>query len=99
MKVVSSFFEGRVRLRAEIFKDENAIKEISSILDDVKGVTSYQFKSNTGSLLIEYDTIKLPFIKIKKALPLLEAIKKMYEEDFTFEELKPYISDLKKILC
>ncbi len=98
MEVVSSFFEGRVRLRAEIFKDNIVINEVSDILDNVKGVTDYQFNSNTGSLLIEYDTIKLPFLKIKKSLPLLEAIKKMYEEDFTIEEIRPYINKLKDIL-
>ena len=97
MNIVSSFFEGRVRFRADIFKNKEISCAVTSLLKNIKGIENFQLNPVTGSLLVEYDPVKLPLLKLKQALPTLEKLKELYEDGAEQSELFPLIDKLKKI--
>lgn len=53
--MIVSFIEGRVRLRHPIFKDEEVLQQITTVLHGYSGVNSLTANIRTGSVLIEYD--------------------------------------------
>ena len=63
--MVTSFFPGRIRLRAPIFKDQALFKRAEGII--IKATDAIKRLENnplTGSVLIEYDIKKLPLEKL-----------------------------------
>lgn len=56
---VTSFIDGRVRLRHPALKDAATAEFISGIVGSVEGITNVQTNPVTGSLLIFYDPAKL----------------------------------------
>ncbi len=52
---VTSFFEGRVRLRHPLFKDVELAAELQVLLQNIPGMESLQYNARTGSFLLEYD--------------------------------------------
>lgn len=52
---ITSFVDGRVRLRHSALKDKDTVELISSLVAGVEGITSVQANPFTGSLLICYD--------------------------------------------
>ncbi len=77
--IVSSFFEGRVRLKAPLFKNQEINQQITKMLLPLKYVKNITINEVTGSILIEYHPSKLPILKLKKFIPYLEKIKEIYE--------------------
>lgn len=77
--IVTSFFEGRVRLKASLFKNSEISKQIYNILTASKAVENITINETTGSMLIEYSPSKIPILKLKKAMPYFEKIKEIYE--------------------
>lgn len=77
--IVSSFFEGRVRLKASLFKNSQINSQLKNILLSSNAVQSVTVNEKTGSMLIEYSPSKIPLLKIKKTVPLFEKIKEMYD--------------------
>lgn len=76
--MISSFFPGRVRLRALIFKDPEivqAVKEcITSVAEIKNAVKTIDCNLTTGSLLICYDPVKLTMEKIRLLVPFLQKL-------------------------
>lgn len=77
--IVSSFFEGRVRLKASLFKNNDISNQIKNMLLASNAVKKVTVNEITGSMLIEYFPSKIPLLKIKKAIPYFEKIKVIYE--------------------
>ena len=96
MNIVSSFFEGRVRFRGEIFKNPQIALATESLLQSINGVECFKINNVTGSLLVEYDPIKLPFKKLKDCLPILQHAKDSYERGTNPEEVANIIKNLEK---
>ena len=57
--IVTSFIDGRVRLRHPALKDAATVDMAAGMLSGVDGVESVQSNPRTGSLLIFYDAEKL----------------------------------------
>lgn len=64
--IVTSFFPGRIRLRANIFKDSEIYEKALSILksENNDSIINIQHNQITGSVLIEYIPEKVPMEKI-----------------------------------
>ena len=56
---ITSFVDGRVRLRHPALKDAATAELVCSVVGAVEGITSVQANPVTGSLLIYYDAEKL----------------------------------------
>ena len=56
---ITSFVDGRVRLRHPALKDKATAELITTVVGGVEGITAVQSNPLTGSLLIYYDTEKL----------------------------------------
>lgn len=56
---ITSFIDGRVRLRHFALKDASVAETVCAVVGGVEGVESVQANPVTGSLLIFYDTEKL----------------------------------------
>ena len=56
---ITSFVDGRVRLRHPALKDKATAELVSTVAGGVEGVTSVQVNPVTGSLLLYYDPEKL----------------------------------------
>ena len=67
--MITSFFPGRVRLRAPIFKEADLVEKARSILQKSDAIKSIENNFLTGSVLIEYYPEKVP---MKKLLPMQE---------------------------
>ena len=65
--MITSFFPGRVRLRAPIFKESDLVEKARSILSKSDAVKNIQTNPVTGSVLIEYNPAKVP---MEKLLPM-----------------------------
>lgn len=55
MKYVSSFIDGRVRLRHPALRNANLVNEVRPVLSSVRGMRRVTFNVVTGSVLLEYD--------------------------------------------
>ena len=56
---ITSFVDGRVRLRHPALKDRDTAELVCTVVGGVEGITSVQANPLTGSLLIYYDVEKL----------------------------------------
>lgn len=97
--IISSFFEGRIRLKAHLFKNKKICDEISIILFSINGVENITINNITGSILVEYNPVKIPLLKIKKATPYLEQIKEIYDEyeDEAIDDILLIIKEMEKL--
>ena len=62
--MITSFFPGRVRLRAPIFKETDMVEKAQAILQKSDAVTHVEHNPITGSVLIEYNPAKVPMEKL-----------------------------------
>lgn len=81
--MITSFFPGRVRLRAPIFKDEELCNRARSILMTSDAVKNVEHNLVTGSILLEYDTAKVPMDKL---LPMQNFFMNLASEAMRFDE-------------
>jgi len=65
--MITSFFPGRVRLRAPIFKEAELVAKAKEILKKSDAVKNVEDNPVTGSVLIEYEPSKVP---MEKLLPM-----------------------------
>ncbi len=65
--MITSFFPGRVRLRAPIFKESDLVEKARAILSKSEAVKKIETNPVTGSVLIEYSPAKVP---MEKLLPM-----------------------------
>ena len=72
---ITSFIEGRVRLRHPALKNIGDSKNIQDFLSNMEGIDSAEINTQTGSLLLCYD------INVYSSLDLLEMAQKMLPEE------------------
>ncbi|MBR1536374.1 MAG: hypothetical protein IJ630_05500 [Treponema sp.] len=72
--MITSFFPGRVRLRAPVFKDAELVSKARSILLKSEAVKNIEHNPVTGSVLIEYHVAKVP---MQKLLPMQAFFEKL----------------------
>lgn len=98
--IITSFFEGRVRLKASIFKNNDISSQLTNVLLLNKAVKNVSVNTITGSMLIEYNPVKISLVKIKKAMPYFEKIKELYEiyGEESVEDILKIIKEMEKLL-
>lgn len=62
--MITSFFPGRIRLRAPVFKDTVLVERALSVIKKVPGFINIENNLVTGSVLIHYDPEKVPQEKL-----------------------------------
>ncbi|MBQ6779675.1 MAG: hypothetical protein IJP62_00415 [Treponema sp.] len=80
--MITSFFPGRVRLRAPIFKEADLVEKARLILGKSDAVKKIENNFLTGSVLIEYYPEKVP---MKKLLPMQEFFANLAKEAQHFD--------------
>jgi len=80
--MITSFFPGRVRLRAPIFKEEDLVSQARSILEKSAAVKKIEHNPVTGSVLIEYEPSKVP---LEKLLPMQDFFTRLASEASRFD--------------
>lgn len=80
--MITSFFPGRVRLRAPIFKEADLVEKARLILGKSDAVKKIENNFLTGSVLIEYYPEKVP---MKKLLPMQEFFTNLAKEAQRFD--------------
>ena len=80
--MITSFFPGRVRLRAEIFKEADLVAKARSILEKSDAVKKIEHNPVTGSVLIEYSVSKVP---MEKLLPMQDFFARLADEAQKFD--------------
>ena len=98
MSIVSSYFPGRIRFRAQILKDSVLVEALMESLkghDEIKNLT---YSPKTGSLLVEYDSDRLKPERLSFLLPELKRLqgKVLFYSDKNREELLKEIPILKE---
>ncbi len=74
---VSSFFPGRIRLRAQVFKDSVIVEKAMQILKSSPAVKNVENNKINGSVLLEYYPEKVPMEKLQEMLPFLKELDKL----------------------
>ncbi|MBR4373023.1 MAG: hypothetical protein IKO57_01075 [Treponema sp.] len=74
--MITSFFPGRVRLRAPIFKESDLVEKARSILQRCDAVNHIENNLLTGSVLIEYSPSKVPMQKLTSMQDFFTALAK-----------------------
>lgn len=80
--MVTSFFPGRVRLRAPVFKEEALVEKAIEILRKFPALKNIENNLLTGSVLIEYQADKVP---MEKLLPLRDFFMDLAKEAEGFD--------------
>lgn len=80
--MITSFFPGRVRLRAPIFKETDLVEKARSILSKSDAVKNIEHNPVTGSVLIEYNPAKVP---MEKLLPMQNFFTRLATEAQQFD--------------
>lgn len=80
--MITSFFPGRVRLRAPIFKEADLVEKARSILQKSSAIKNIENNFLTGSVLIEYYPEKVP---MKKLLSMQEFFTNLAKEAQHFD--------------
>jgi hypothetical protein len=62
--MVTSFFPGRIRLRAPVFKEADLVEKAVGILRKFPALKNIENNLLTGSVLIEYEADKVPMDKL-----------------------------------
>lgn len=75
--IVTSFFPGRIRLRAEVFKDPVIVEECLKILNSSDAITKVSNNFTTGSVLLEYNPKKIPVEKLEPLVPFFKELEKL----------------------
>lgn len=70
--MITSFLDGRIRLRCEALKDPATLSELEGFLKGQDGVLNVESSIRTGSLLVLYDPSKVSRQDIQDLMPLLE---------------------------
>lgn len=83
--MITSFFPGRVRLRAEVFKDSFLVGKARAILQKSGAIKKIESNPVTGSVLIEYFPEKVPTEKLMSMQDFFAALANEAEH---FEESK-----------
>ncbi len=73
--MVTSYFPGRIRLRAEVFKDSVIVERCLAILKQSDAVKNVENNLRTGSVLLEYDEERVPMDKLKPLKPFFEKLR------------------------
>lgn len=87
--IISSFFPGRIRLRNEVFKDDDIFSALYSAAGNHPSIKKIERNEKIGSVLIEYIPEKLPMEKLLAMQNELIALGKLAE--FYNEKDKPEI--------
>ncbi len=74
--MITSFFPGRVRLRAPIFKESDLVEKARAILSKSDAIKNIETNPVTGSVLIEYYPSKVP---MEKLLPMQDFFVRLAE--------------------
>ncbi len=80
--MITSFFPGRVRLRAAIFKESDLVEKARMILQKCEAVKNIETNPVTGSVLIEYNPEKVP---MEKLLPMQDFFASLAREAQHFD--------------
>ena len=80
--MVTSFFPGRIRLRAPVFKEADLVEKAVSILRKFPALKNIENNLLTGSVLIEYQADKVP---MEKLLPLRDFFMELAKEAECFD--------------
>lgn len=80
--MITSFFPGRIRLRAPIFKEADLVGKARSILEKSAAVKNIENNLLTGSVLIEYYPDKVP---MQKLLPMQDFFTALSKEAMHFD--------------
>ena len=80
--MITSFFPGRVRLRAPVFKEADLVEKARSILEKSDAVKKIEHNPLTGSVLIEYTPDKIP---MEKLLPMQDFFTRLAKEAQHFD--------------
>lgn len=80
--MITSFFPGRVRLRAPIFKETDLVEKARAILSKSDAVKNIETNPVTGSVLIEYYPSKVP---MEKLLPMQDFFTRLAKEAQHFD--------------
>lgn len=62
--MITSFFPGRIRLRAPVFKDKILVEKAIQILKKFPALKNLEHNPLTGSVLIEYSPAQVPMEKL-----------------------------------
>lgn len=93
-------FDGHFRIRTPMFRQEHVVEEITSVINLVPGITSIESNIKTGSILVKYDSEKLPTQlqpSLEKMLPEVKAVyKKHWDRDY--EVYRPYVQKVKQLI-
>ena len=80
--MITSFFPGRIRLRAPVFKQEDLVEKAKKILEKFDAVKNIEHNPVTGSVLIEYEPDKVP---MEKLLPMQDFFTQLANEAQNFD--------------
>lgn len=80
--MITSFFPGRVRLRAPIFKESDLVEKARAILSKSDAVKNIETNPVIGSVLIEYNPAKVP---MEKLLPMQDFFARLASEAQRFD--------------
>ena len=78
--VVSSFFPGRIRLRSPLLQDADICAALKTALEQQPAVHKVEYSTHTGSILIEYESDKLPIKKLHALKDELAELKLLCEK-------------------
>ncbi len=87
--IISSFFPGRIRLRNEVFKDDDIFSALYSAAGNHPSIKKIERNEKTGSVLIEYIPEELPMEKLLSLKNELLSLGKLAE--FYSKKNKPEI--------
>ena len=80
--MITSFFPGRIRLRAPIFKESDLVEKARAILSKSDAIKNIETNPVTGSVLIEYNPAKVP---MEKLLPMQDFFARLAKEAQRFD--------------
>ncbi|HCL80585.1 MAG TPA: hypothetical protein DIC53_11540 [Synergistaceae bacterium] len=98
--MIESFIDGRIRLRSDLFADEEFSERLKKGLEEIKGVTSVSVNPRTCGVLIEYEKDAFPKMLMMKAAPLFGRVKKLEKlpREERLAELDSLITALQDLL-
>ena len=93
--MITSFFPGRIRLRAPVFKQVDLAEKARKILLKFEAVKNIEHNPVTGSVLIEYDPDKVP---MEKLLPMQDFFTQLANEAQNFDGTETSKAKISKML-
>lgn len=83
MSIVTSYFPGRIRLRASILKDSVIVNALMDSLKGNSAIHNIVWNPKTGSVLVEYDSA---VIKPEKLAFLIPEVKHLQRKVLFYSE-------------